>query len=383
MSRHFNPTRIRARRRRGSITVLAAFLLVVFMGMLVFAIDLGYMQVVRCQAQAAADSAALAAAWEMIDEESLSNDFHDSTVNARKVAGEYAGYHRVGTRDVQLLPAEDVAFGRMDAVGNDEDDNDGSRSLNAVTVTVRATSARGHASPHFFARFFGHREFDISASATAVFGDKVSGFRGSERVPNTTLLPFTLQVNDWESLASHVNQGSIQDQWAFHAASGTVMRGRDGIPEINLFPISNGAGNWGTIDVGSTNNSTQDLKRQIREGVSCADLDYLGGSLELDPHSKSVTLNGDTGISEGMTAALQSIIGDPRTIPLFESASGNGDNMNYKIVGFAGMRVMDVKLTGQNKYIRIQPAFVVDKTAVSNSWATRSDHVLQRVHLVK
>ena len=48
--------------RRGIIAVLAALLFIVMLGMVAFAVDLGYTAMIQTQLQAAADSAALAAA---------------------------------------------------------------------------------------------------------------------------------------------------------------------------------------------------------------------------------------------------------------------------------------------------------------------------------
>ena len=48
--------------RRGAVAVLAAFMMVFLMGMVAFAVDIGYLCVVQTQAQAAADAAALAGA---------------------------------------------------------------------------------------------------------------------------------------------------------------------------------------------------------------------------------------------------------------------------------------------------------------------------------
>ena len=48
--------------RRGIIAVLSAVLFIVMLAMVAFAVDVGYMDVVRTQLQASADSAALAAA---------------------------------------------------------------------------------------------------------------------------------------------------------------------------------------------------------------------------------------------------------------------------------------------------------------------------------
>ena len=50
------------RSRRGVTLVLAAFLMVLMLGMVAFAVDCGYMVLVRSQLQGAADAAAMAAA---------------------------------------------------------------------------------------------------------------------------------------------------------------------------------------------------------------------------------------------------------------------------------------------------------------------------------
>ena len=47
-------------------------------------------------------------------------------------------------------------------------------------------------------------------------------------------------------------------------------------------------------------------------------------------------------------------------IPIYNSVAGSGDNANYNICAFVGVRVMAVKLTGalKLKSITIQPAYV-------------------------
>ena len=49
-------------RRSGNILVLTAFMMVAVMAMVAFALDVGYLKVVRTQLQRSAESAALAAA---------------------------------------------------------------------------------------------------------------------------------------------------------------------------------------------------------------------------------------------------------------------------------------------------------------------------------
>ena len=64
---------------------------------------------------------------------------------------------------------------------------------------------------------------------------------------------------------------------------------------------------------------------------------------------------------------LESIIGLPRAIPLFSEVTGNGNNAMFTVVGFAGIRIMEVKMTGamSKKRVIIQPAFVVDDAGIT------------------
>ena len=133
----------------------------------------------------------------------------------------------------------------------------------------------------------------------------------------------------------------------------------DDILEANLFPQgTDSPGNRGTIDIGSSNNSTSDLARQIVHGISPEDMAHMGGSLVFE--DGELLLNGDTGISAGMKDELASIIGETRCIPIFSNVSGNGNNATFTIVKFVGVRILKVKLTGSmsSKKVIIQPACI-------------------------
>jgi hypothetical protein len=119
------------------------------------------------------------------------------------------------------------------------------------------------------------------------------------------------------------------------------------------------------IDIGSNNNSTADISRQIVEGVSPDDLEHHGGKLELDD-SGELELNGDTGISAGVKDELESIKGNRRVITIFDRVAGNGNNAQYTIVQFVGVRIMEVKLTGKmsGKRVIIQPANTIARGAI-------------------
>jgi hypothetical protein len=190
-------------------------------------------------------------------------------------------------------------------------------------------------------------------------------------------------VDSWNDLlAGAVSTG---DNYEYDESSG-VSSGSDNILELNLYPGAGVSqlppGNFGTVDIGSSNNSTAVLSRQIRYGVTEADLAFHGGELSLGS-SGSFQLNGDTGLSAAIKSDLEAIIGEPRTILLFNTVTGNGNNSMYTIVGFAGIRVLNVKLTGSmsSKEVIIQPAYVVDDSAMTGPGSGSSYFVMKPVFL--
>ena len=78
--------------RRGAVVVLAAFLLVVVFGVMAFVVDIGYLQNTRTELQRSADSAALAAAWELWDDGVLNGSTNTSAMisSARATAAQFA-----------------------------------------------------------------------------------------------------------------------------------------------------------------------------------------------------------------------------------------------------------------------------------------------------
>lgn len=375
---------VRRQHRRGTIVVMTAFFLIVMLAMLAFAIDLGYMCVVKTEAQNAADSAALAATWELVGGRRYPARAVTLKYDTVRSAEAYAGYHRVATDQASLQSDEDIMVGYMSDLSSPNASIQYADSLhcNAVQVTVRLLSSRGNQAKYFFAPMLGSREFETSATATAAFADQISGFNVTEDKGPSSLLPFTLLNSDWQNLLQ--NDGQYSDNYSYDPKTDTMVYGvPDGMPEIKLYPASSGAGNWGTVDIGGSNNSTSDLVRQITEGVNHDDLAYFGGKFELDPVTHTMILDAETGISAGIKSALREIIGEARTIPLYNQAIGTGDTLQYQINGFAGIRVLEVNLEGNDKHLLIQPAIVVDYSAVASKEKENSYFILQPVHLVK
>ncbi len=138
------------RRRKAQIVVWAALLLVVVLGIVAFAIDVGYMLLTRGQLQAAVDSSAMAAAATM------SRPKEEFMAEAR----EFAGYHKAAGADV-TLEDDQIEYGVWDAE---------TRTFAPTDVPGNAArvSARREDAGLFFGRVFGKQVFSTEAEAVAM-----------------------------------------------------------------------------------------------------------------------------------------------------------------------------------------------------------------------
>jgi len=142
------------KQRRGIVVILAAIVLVVMLAMAAFAVDLGYVALVRTQLQTAADAAALAAV-------ATSTTIDD----AKATALSYANQHRASGRQI-AIQAGDVQCGTWNA-------DTGvftvvtSGLSNAVKVTTKTDETRGGRTALFFGNIFGLSSITQQASAIA------------------------------------------------------------------------------------------------------------------------------------------------------------------------------------------------------------------------
>jgi Flp pilus assembly protein TadG len=384
------PSRSRCahRYRRGTVVVLTAFFMVVMVAFIAMAVDLGYLQNVRTELQRSADSAAMAGAWELVADGAPG--LTDDTAAARTAAAAFAAYNPVcrsaPTVDLNAANSQsgEIVVGYIADISdpNATLDTSDPTKFNAVQVRVRRTSTSNGEAPLFFGRILGLSSIGAEASAVSVLAGNHGGFRAPSDGDTIGILPFALDKTTWDNL---VNNGAGTDNWNWDAECEELEAGSDGIKEVNLYPQGTGSpGNRGTVDIGGNNNSTADLARQITSGINEQDMIDLGKPLEFDDNGK-LSLNGDTGISAGVKDELASIIGQTRIIPIFESVSGPGNNAQYSIVQWAGVRVLDVKLTGSpsQKRVIIQPASVITRhgiptTAANSSWYVYSPARLTR-----
>jgi len=370
--------------------------LVMMMGMASMTVDIGMMYRARNEAQASADAAAMAAAWRLMDQNRLRGPSYVTSVTAaaRQAAVDYASYNVI-INDAPVLDSNtgnstsgDVVVGRLvdpDDANEDLDFTDPSR-FNAVHVLLHRDDIRNGPIELYFAAVFGHEDSEISASATAAFFDGVIGWNVTESTGNAGVLPLALHVDAWNALlAGTLTSG---DSYSYDASNGNVTGGSDGILELNLYPGAGTGqlppGNFGTVDIGSPNNSTSVIANQILYGLTESDLAYHGGTLELGSDG-TLPLNGDTGLSAQLKDPLTEIIGKPRAIPIFNQVAGNGEGAMFTVVGWVGVRIMNVKLTGSmsSKRVIIQPAYLLDDSAVVSENTGQSSFVFKPVQLVR
>jgi Flp pilus assembly protein TadG len=159
----------RRRRERGAAMLTALVALVALLAMASLAIDGGAMWTARSQMQNSVDSAALAAAANMIDVDAVA-----TTLPAGRAAALARGgaHDAVSTDSISVQPA-DVIFGNWDMAARTFDpgvDQSDPYLVNSVDVTARLDDVDNDRVPAFLSRVIGRTGFTASASATAYLG---------------------------------------------------------------------------------------------------------------------------------------------------------------------------------------------------------------------
>lgn len=373
----------RGRRRRGAAAVFGVMMLGVITALLAMTLDLGHINVSRSEMRRTADAAAMAACWRLFDEVSTGADpagLHDELT---ETASEIALQNVIGGHGPRLAAdGTDLQMGYVDWTNPVAFDTSDPSRFNAVRATIQRRDGVNGEIPLYFGNILGVHSQPLVSSATAAMLTEIRGFQALQTAGQCVqLLPIAMDLPTWQAMVA----GETEDVYQYTRAGG-VNSGSDGMHEGNLYPKGNGApGNRGMVDIGGANNSTSDIARQIVYGISQQDFADLGQPLVFNDAGK-LYLNGDTGISAGVKDELASIIGQTRTIPIFEEVSGNGNNATYTIVRFAGVRILDVRLTGpkNGKCLIVQPAPMVVRGAVpapaAQDW---SDYLYGPVTLVQ
>lgn len=361
--------------RRAVAAVLFGLLLPVFIGMTSLAVDVAMIAAARGQLRVAADAAALAAAPKLGSENRVrgASNILAEIVDANNQAYSFARKNRV-LNDVPVLwtntsnaAGGDILVGYLDWQDPDStlDSSVGmTTKYNSVQVTLRRDAQHGGLVPTIFASLMGFKGASVTVSSTATIQSfAVAGVK-SDGSSNINLLPIVLDVDTWEAMMA----GLTVDQYAYNLTTGAVTSGADGVAESQLYPVRNGSpGNWGTIKVGVSNNSTSILRSQIQYGITPQQAaTFPGGVIALDSSLSppSYTFSGNPGISAGIKSALDAIIGKPVLVPIYDLNGGNGSNAWYRVIAFQPSRVLSVNFQGSNKYVIIQPCLLDDSNVI-------------------
>lgn len=384
---------VNSKRRKGVIVPLTAILMVFLLGMVAFALDIGFILVARTQAQSAADAAALAGASKLmhllqsapLEKGENYNILPVQTTThlglARQEAIAFAAANKISNNTVEVL-ASDIEIGFMAnpvSLNSDilETSNWPTRPYNTVRVTVRRDDLHyGGKLTLIFGHMFGLQSVEISATATAAFMVGTPVYRGNYSTQeggqtvnySGGLLPFTFEEKQWNAMmdfngigtTTYINfLGETESMTISDNYNKVGQAGADGVREFKMFPSTNSSGNFGTINFTMTKfgNSTKTLEDLILNGPSEAEWPALNTILQATTATNGGKLvNGDPGLSGGMEDAVLSIIGQLRILPLFRTVTLDGGNVTYyELVDFKPIVIVAADLSGGNKYIQFQP----------------------------
>jgi Flp pilus assembly protein TadG len=375
---------------RGHSLVMTAALMPVIVGVMGLSVDTAVLATARAQLKTVADAAALAGAQQLADNGRLQGSTNlTPEINNAMTAAQNTGQANAVLGQAAVLlgnpsnsASGDIVVGYTNvAVGPPVwTPPPLANALLTNSVRVNATRDANHVGvvPAYFSRLFGFQGSAVSVQSTATVQNyTIKGFQ-SVNNQNVNLLPIVLDQATYNNMITAGQTGNnppvATDQYTYNPTTKTVAAGPDGVYESVLYPVSAGdPGNWGTVKIGVSNNSTSTLAAQIQYGITPAQMaTFPNGVIQLDPTltPPSITFNGNPGISAGIKSALESIIGNPVSVPIYDETGGNGNNSWYRVVQFAAVRIMAVSFQGNPKYVIVQPAFVQDPSAIAGSAQT-------------
>ncbi len=325
--------------QKGSVSMLVAFLLPLFLGLAAFAIDLVYLQVARNELQNDADAAALAGArylhdgtnstphWALAEDKALAAIGLNAAAGAPLSTGTVnSGYWSlVDTLKVlQPLPMVPKAY-----------------DAPAIQVTVtKDANHNGGEVPTFFARFWGILSRPVQATAVAGLSS-----------PGT--------INPGGAFPMVMAQCLYDRHWDFHATPGGPKLGTDGQPIVFRFP---------PLDKADTC-SAQWTSFQL-DSDSAKVVDTLIQNLIQDGNSTALSIGQSTWVQPGERGALYkaarecSAAGDKTcefvTVPVVRDIQTHA---SLPIMAFACLRILNAD-QGQ-KYILAEMS-----TQCRSSWGS-------------
>ena len=357
-------------RRRGVVAIQVGVMMVVLIGFAAMTVDVGTLYNTRGDLQRTADAAALAGASAYTTDEMMSVrmetggsealTFVNNLILSRST--EYASMNPtfLASSTKTKVATSDINSGYLKLASASETmhTNPQPWEFNAVHVMVRREEGGLNGSvPLFFAPIFGKLVGESSASAVAVFDDRVTGFTpGTPGAAN--LLPFGIQQDIYDE--QRTTTGG--DQWAYDdtslaAPNERVSNAPDSIREVKLYPWplsgdgSDGSGNFGFLNVGTENQGASAEANQILYGITGAEINAEIGTPEptfYGESGESVTyeITGSPGLTASHEAAISQLIGKVVGFFIYSTYTDPGANDIYTITGIRFGRVMHIDLKG-------------------------------------
>ena len=328
-----------ARRRHGAASILILLLLILLLVVAVFAVDYGHLLMVRTDLQRTADNSALAGLQDLIPEPDGSQDLESVRGRVREYVVKNLQHEGFVVDDA------DIEIGRYDpeTIYSSEKTLLQDGVFDTIRVTLRRDDLSNSSVSLLFARMFGMKNANVSATATAVLQ------KARYLPPGSDILPIVVPQSSWDAQQPG-------DRWKIYA---------DGrVENKSGFPIP---GNWGTVDIGASANSKSNIVDQINNGLSQSDLNHLhsDGIIPESTHidgDRPMWVSADTGLSSGMKTAVRNAHGKYKLIPIIDDLNeGNGENLEYHVVKWGVVEVVDSYWAGNKKtFIRIKKAYMYD-----------------------
>jgi hypothetical protein len=376
--------------RFGSVSLIGLLLLVIFLLLFVWVVLSGQTRYQRERLQVAADSAALAAAEEMVDDCWLSGDanvIYETLKRSRHVAGEFSERNPIQGKGTLLFdnPTNhrdgDIVFGHFPLTGDqyfqngptfggDEDDAAPGRDrLDAVRIVINRdkdhddTQLRVVSNPGS-----GGARIDGRAAAIAVLDRFVYGFRPikGQAIPFVPIALYSgSDAHCWESQCS---QNGRNDNYKFSRESQSFATGSDGIPEMTVRlgtrPSNDGNSVTGLLVLTADADLNGDGKVDFADAIAQISTGLRAEQLNGGTFGGRIALGDDGLLDVYSTDDVQSKKSDRQSIysalktlkntgyafvfPLYKTRS-NGQNQSSTVLcGFVAARIVSVEQR-QNK----------------------------------
>ena len=357
--------------------LLVAMSLLVVMGATALVVDRLWLDTAQAELSTAAEAAALAAAGRLADDAMLQGNSVSATtlVESRQAAQLAASANLVAGRPVvlDLAPQTDVRFGQVivHAETGRKRFIQSTHEPKTVVVTAHKNRQRNNPVALLMQQLVRRSAADVIARAEASLDNHIVGLRPVAGVP-VPALPIAISrqtttdgAPGWQQ---QIEDGQGADRYSFHAASGQVVRGGDGIPEMVLSSRSTASTdpppNFVLLGFHRQFRFPA-VNRQIREGLSAQDLSHDSGQLSLA--HLHIDIPGCGTLNPSLTAAFESVIGQGRICLLYDrfSPQGQPDQGPLQITQLVAVRVMSATArTGHAIELVVQPTVLTTRTAV-------------------